>query len=430
MQKVLIITYYWPPAGGPGVQRWLKFVKYLRDFEVEPVVYVPENPHYPIIDKSFEAEIPSGITIVKQPIKEPYQLAGIFSKKESKTISSGIIKDEKQQGFLQKMMLWVRGNLFIPDARMLWVKPSVRFLSAYLKENTIETIITTGPPHSLHLIGKQLKENLKLNWIADFRDPWTKIGYHQKLKLTKASQQKHLRLEREVLETADHILTTSFTTKKDFSKITKKPISVITNGFDDDEVEEVVLAEKFRLSHIGSLLSERNPLELWKALQELIAEKEDFANDFELVLAGKVSESVVASIKEYKLGNYLIEKGYLSHEESLIQQRKAQVLLLIEIDKEETQGIIPGKFFEYVKANRPILAMGPKGWDVIRLLEETQAGKYFNYTSKEEIKHQVYAWYQEYKSGKLRVNSSAEKIEQFHRKKLTEKLANVIQQFN
>ena len=430
MQKVLIITYYWPPAGGPGVQRWLKFVKYLRDFEVEPIVYVPENPHYPIIDKSFEAEIPSGITIVKQPIKEPYQLAGIFSKKESKTISSGIIKDEKQQGFLQKMMLWVRGNLFIPDARMLWVKPSVRFLSAYLKENKIETIITTGPPHSLHLIGKQLKENLKLNWIADFRDPWTKIGYHQKLKLTKASQQKHLRLEREVLETVDHILTTSFTTKKDFSKITKKPIAVITNGFDDDEVEEVVLAEKFRLSHIGSLLSERNPLELWKALQELIAEKEDFANDFELVLAGKVSESVVASIKEYKLGNYLIEKGYLSHEESLIQQRKAQVLLLIEIDKEETQGIIPGKFFEYVKANRPILAMGPKGWDVIRLLEETQAGKYFNYTSKEEIKHQVYAWYQEYKSGKLRVNSSAEKIEQFHRKKLTEKLANVIQQFN
>jgi len=430
MQKVLIITYYWPPAGGPGVQRWLKFVKYLRDFEVEPVVYVPENPHYPIIDKSFEAEIPSGITIVKQPIKEPYQLAGIFSKKESKTISSGIIKDEKQQGFLQKMMLWVRGNLFIPDARMLWVKPSVRFLSAYLKENTIETIITTGPPHSLHLIGKQLKENLKLNWIADFRDPWTKIGYHQKLKLTKASQQKHLRLEREVLQTADHILTTSFTTKKDFSKITKKPITVITNGFDDDEVEEVVLAAKFRLSHIGSLLSERNPLELWKALQELVSEKEDFANDLELFLAGKVSESVVSSIKEHHLGNYLIEKGYLSHEESLIQQRKALILLLIEIDKEETQGIIPGKFFEYVKANRPILAMGPKDWDVIQLLEETQAGKYFNYTSKEEIKHQVYAWYQEYKSGKLRVNSSAEKIEQFHRKKLTEKLANVIQQFN
>lgn len=430
MQKVLIITYYWPPAGGPGVQRWLKFVKYLRDFEVEPIVYIPENPHYPIIDKSFETEIPSGITIIKQPIKEPYQLAGIFSKKESKTISSGIIKDEKQQGFLQKMMLWVRGNLFIPDARMLWVKPSVKFLSAYLKEHHIETIITTGPPHSLHLIGKQLKENLKLNWIADFRDPWTKIGYHQKLKLTKASQQKHLRLEREVLETADHILTTSFTTKKDFSRITKKPITVITNGFDDDEVEEVVIAEKFRLSHIGSLLSERNPLELWKALQELVSEKEDFANDLELVLAGKVSESVVSSIKEHQLGNYLIEKGYLSHEESLIQQQKAQILLLIEIDKVETQGIIPGKFFEYVKANRPILAMGPKNWDVIRLLEQTQAGKYFNYTSKEEIKQQVYTWYQEYKSGKLRVNSSAEKIEQFHRKKLTEKLANVIQQFN
>lgn len=430
MQKVLIITYYWPPAGGPGVQRWLKFVKYIRDFEVEPIVYVPENPHYPIVDKSFEKEIPDGITVIKQPIKEPYQLAGLFSKKESKTISSGIIKDEKQQGFLQKMMLWMRGNLFIPDARMLWVKPSVKFLSTYLKENNIETIITTGPPHSLHLIGKQLKENLELNWIADFRDPWTKIGYHQKLKLTKASQQKHLRLEKEVLQTADHILTTSFTTKNDFSKITQKPITVITNGFDDDEVGEAALAKKFRLSHIGSLLSERNPQELWKALQELVAEKEDFAKDFELVLAGKVSESVIASIKKYQLGNYLVEKGYLSHEESLIQQRKAQVLVLIEIDKKETKGIIPGKFFEYVKANRPILAMGPKDWDVIRLLEETQAGKYFDYTSKEEIKHQLYAWYQEYKVGKLAVNSSAENINQFNRKNLTEKLAKVIQQFN
>ena len=430
MQKVLIITYYWPPAGGPGVQRWLKFVKYLRDFDVEPIVYVPENPHYPIVDKSFEKELPDGIKIIKQPIREPYQLAGIFSKKESQTISSGIIKDEKEQGFLQRMMLWIRGNLFIPDARMLWVKPSVKFLSSYLKEHQIETVITTGPPHSLHLIGKQLKERLPINWIADFRDPWTKIGYHQKLKLTKNAQQKHLRLEREVLQTADHILTTSFTTKKDFSAITQKPITLITNGFDEDEVKQVELAEKFRLAHIGSLLSERNPENLWRALQELIDQKEDFKNDVELVLAGKVSESVVSSIKEYQLGNYLVEKGYLSHEESLLQQRKAQVLLLIEIDKEETKGIIPGKFFEYLKANRPILAMGPTDWDVIRLLDETEAGKYFDYTSKEEIKHQLYTWYQEYKAGKLAVHSSAEKIKQFHRKELTKKLAKVIQQFS
>ncbi|MBW2960671.1 glycosyltransferase family 4 protein [Mesonia aestuariivivens] len=430
MQKVLIITYYWPPAGGPGVQRWLKFVKYLRDFNIEPVVYVPENPHYPLIDKSFENEIPSDITVIKKPIKEPYQLAGVFSKKESKTISSGIIKDEKEQGLLQKMMLWVRGNLFIPDARMFWVKPSVKFLLSYLNEHQIETVITTGPPHSLHLIGKQLKEKLAVNWIADFRDPWTKIGYHHKLKLTKASQKKHLKLEKEVLQTADHLLTTSFTTKKDFSAITKQPISVITNGYDDDEIEQVKLAEKFRISHIGSLLSERNPKHLWQALRELTQENQEFKKDFELVLAGKVSETVINSIKANGLENCLIEKGYLSHEESLIQQRKAQVLLLIEIDKEETQGIIPGKFFEYLKASRPILAIGPKNWDVIRLIEETQAGSYFGYLAKKEIKHQIYSWYQLYKQGKLLSEVSTEKMDQFHRKNLTRKLASVIQQFN
>ena len=128
MKKVLIITYYWPPAGGPGVQRWLKFVKYLRSFEVEPVVYVPENPSYPIIDKTFGKEIPDGIRVIKKKIFEPYSIAGIFSKKDTETISSGIIQKEEKQSALQKAMLYIRGNFFIPDARKYWIKPSVNFL--------------------------------------------------------------------------------------------------------------------------------------------------------------------------------------------------------------------------------------------------------------------------------------------------------------
>src|SRR5690554_6997871 len=171
MKKVLIITYYWPPAGGPGVQRWLKFVKYFREFGVEPIVYVPENPNYPLVDDSFVSDIPSDIEIIKFLIKEPYGLAKLFSKKKTKQISSGIISSKKTS-IIEKLMLYVRGNYFIPDARIGWVKPSVKFLSDYISKNSIDAIITTGPPHSLHLIGLELKRQINLKWIADFRDPW------------------------------------------------------------------------------------------------------------------------------------------------------------------------------------------------------------------------------------------------------------------
>lgn len=196
LKKTLIITYYWPPAGGPGVQRWLKFVKYLPEFGIEPIVYCPENPNYPIRDESLVNEIPKNITILKQPINEPYGLASLFSKGKSKSISSGVIPKAKKQSWIEKTMLYVRGNYFIPDARKNWVKPSVDFLSVYIKEQHIETIITTGPPHSLHLIGLQLKEKLGVKWLADFRDPWTTIGYHKDLKLTASSKAKHLDLEK------------------------------------------------------------------------------------------------------------------------------------------------------------------------------------------------------------------------------------------
>src|SRR5690606_1765034 len=267
--KVLIITYYWPPAGGPGVQRWLKFVKYLPDFGIEPVVYIPENPTYPLIDKGLLKEVDPNTTIIKQRIIEPYSWAAALSKGNTKKISSGIIPNKKRQSVIQKAMLWVRGNLFIPDARVLWVKPSAKYLAKYIKENGIETVITTGPPHSLHLIGLNLKKELGINWIADFRDPWTTIGYHKELKLSRKSAIQHRQMEREVLNTANKVIVTSPTTKAEFSHLTKKPVTVITNGYDVEKVMKEPLDEKFTLAHIGSFLSERNPRILWKALKEL-----------------------------------------------------------------------------------------------------------------------------------------------------------------
>ena len=422
--KVLIVTYYWPPAGGPGVQRWLKFVKYLPEYNIEPIVYCPENPNYPILDPILEKEVPSDITILKQPIKEPYRFANILSKHSSKTISSGIIPKEEKQSMIQKLMLYIRGNFFIPDARKNWVNPSVEFLMDYIKSHQIETIITTGPPHSLHLIGLKLKQKIGVRWFADFRDPWTTIGYHKKLNLTVASEKKHFRLEHEVLNSADQIIVTSETTKREFVFKTEKPVEVITNGYDKHSVKRPSKDSKFTLAHIGSLLSERNPKKLWLALQELVEEHQDFKEAFQLNLIGVVSDDVLKSIYDHDLKPFVNVMGYVNHSEAIKAQMQSRVLLLIEIDSEDTKAIIPGKLFEYMASDTPILAIGPEDSDVEHILKSTNTGHYFKYGDLEEIKSQIYSYFEAYKSNTLLTHPIG--IKQYSRKELTSKLAKLI----
>ncbi|SNB00354.1 Glycosyl transferase, group 1 family protein [Flavobacterium psychrophilum] len=424
MKKVLIITYYWPPAGGPGVQRWLKFVKYLPDYNIQPIVYIPENPTYPIIDEGLISEVSEQAIILKNKIIEPYQLASVFSKKSTKGISSGIIPNQKKQSFIQKILLLVRGNLFIPDARILWVKPSVKYLEKYISENNIDTIITSGPPHSLHLIGLKLKQNLNVKWFADFRDPWTTIGYHSALKLSSYAEKKHKNLERKVLNTADTIIVTSKTTKTEFQAITTKPIEVITNGYDVENIPKQVLDEKFTLAHIGSFLSNRNPMILWESLSELVVENKKFRTHFQLKLIGKVSQEILDTIDGFNLNSYVNNLGYVSHKEAIEHQKKSQVLLLIEIDSEDTKSIIPGKLFEYMVSERPIIAIGPKGSDFAEIITETNTGVFFIYNEKEKLKKQILSYFELYLTQKLTV--SAVGLQQYSRKKLTEKLSKLI----
>src|SRR5690606_36939119 len=323
-------------------------------FGVEPIVYIPENPTYPIIDEKLSEDL-LNLTVLKQKIKEPYGFASLLSKNKTKKISSGIIPKSKKQSFLERLLLYIRGNFFIPDALVLWVKPSITFLEKYIKENHIETIITTGPPHSLHLIGLGLQNKLNIKWIADFRDPWTSIVYHKDLKLSKAASIKHKELEHKVLNSATEIIVSSPSTKTKLEQITNKPITIITNGYDVENIEKQPLDEKFTMAHIGSFLSERNPRILWKALNEIIKENKDFSRDFQLKLIGIVSEEVLETIKEFKLHDYVLNLGYLSHLKSVEEQRKSQVLLLIESDSDQTKAILPGKLFEYMVSGRPIL---------------------------------------------------------------------------
>lgn len=424
MKKVLIIAYYWPPAGGPGVQRWLKFVKYLPDFGIQPHVYVPENPTYPIIDFELEKEVSDKAIIIKKRIFEPYGLASMFSKKNTQKISSGIIPSARKQSFMQKILLWIRGNAFIPDARVLWVKPSIKFLEHYIQENKIDTIITTGPPHSLHLIGLGLKARLNVKWIADFRDPWTTIGYHNELKLSVNSLKKHKNLESKVLHTADSILVTSATTKKEFQLLTKKPIHVITNGYDVEKIEKMPLDDKFTMAHIGSFLSQRNPRILWKCLKEIIKENSSFKNDFQLKLIGAVSSEVLQTIAEFRLEGYVNNLGYVSHSEAVSHQRSSQVLLLIEINSEGTKSIIPGKLFEYMVSERPILALGPENSDFESIITSTNTGVFHQYDEYDELKQTILSFYEKHQSQSLKVQAVG--LQQYSRKNLTKQLVDVI----
>tara|TARA_R110002167_G_scaffold86317_2_gene233730 strand:+ start:30373 stop:31632 length:1260 start_codon:yes stop_codon:yes gene_type:complete len=415
--KVLIITYYWPPAGGSGVQRWLKFVKYLQNFDIEPLVYTVENANYPKEDTSLNNEVPKNVKVLKQPIWEPTDLLFWKQKNQQKSDVSNAVNN----GFLS----FIRGNFFIPDPKVFWVNSSVKYLHKYLQENKVDVIISTGPPHSMHLIAEKLKKKNKIKWIADFRDPWTDLYYNKEFKQLSFAKNRNLKLETSVFKNADCILTVSNALKKEFAKKATR-VEVITNGFDDEVLAEnsVKLDKKFSISYIGLLPKQSNPKVLFSVLKKLCFENTDFKKDLKLNFIGDISEDV----KQEILSNNLIENtnfiGYVSHKEAIEYQKKAQVLLLLIPDVQKSEGILTGKLFEYLTAKRPILAIGPETGDLSEILKNTNAGVVVGFDNEAKLTSEIKKLYQQYTSGVLKVNSI--NIEQYHRKELTKSLSEII----
>ena len=297
-------------------------------------------------------------------------------------------------------------------------------MSTYIKDYNINTIITTGPPHSLHLIGEQLKEKCKVKWIADFRDPWTTIGYHKKLKLTRLSKRKHKQLEASVLMNSDQIIVTSQQTKLILSKRTKSPVIVITNGYDFEINKSCKLDTKFTLSHVGNLQDGRNPEFLWKTLHDLVQNSIDFSKHFRLNLIGYISEAVLNSIRIYGLEAYTNYSGYVSHSEALEYQSRTQLLLLIEENSKETKYIIPGKLFEYIASRRPIIAIGPDGSDIENIVTKSASGNYFRYEESELLSSVILGYFERYKRNDLYVEPK--EIEKYSRRNLTFELSKLL----
>jgi glycosyltransferase involved in cell wall biosynthesis len=415
--KVLIITYYWPPAGGSGVQRWLKFVKYLRNFGIEPIVYTVDNAKYPKEDASLIAEIPRGITVLKRPIWEPTDL--LFWKQKNQQKKD--ISNSTNSGFLS----FIRGNFFIPDPKVFWVKPSVNFLEKYLKEHKIDLIISTGPPHSMHLIANQLHQKTNIKWLADFRDPWSNLYYNKDFKQSQFAIKRNKKLEKTILKNADCVLTVSNSLKNEFAKQAKR-VEVVTNGFDSEVLVSNAseLDKKFNISYIGLLPKQSNPKLFFSALQKICAENAPFKNDLKLHFIGDISDEVKDEIEINNLSENTEFNGYVSHKKAIEYQQKAQVLLLLIPNIENAQGILTGKLFEYLTANRPIFAISPANKDLEAILGHTNTGFVVDYKNELKIKEAIEELYHRYKTGFLAVDSK--NIAQYHRKQLTKELAVLI----
>ena len=418
-RRVLIITYYWPPSGGSGVQRWLKFAKYLPDTGWEPVIFTPENPDFDLRDGSLEKEVPKQLEVIRFPIWEPYQL---FSKVKGKTQTHpGRLLEQKEKGFLEKAAIWARANLLVPDPRIFWVKPSVKFLTDLVQSGQFQAVITTGPPHSMHLIGRELKRKTGLPWIADFRDPWSQWEFLDTLPMTSFIRKKHQQLEQTVLKEADAVLTISPTFQRDLEKLARRKINLLTNGYDPADIPAGFSpkgkeAGKLHLVYSGIIDAIRNPIPLMEALK---AEFEGGVEEVKWTFVGKVSEHVQAYVKQDAwLSERIHFAGYVSHGEVFGFYAKADVLVLILTDTKNAQGNIPGKLFEYLATGVPVLALGdPKG-DSAKILKDAGAGEVIAHTDASTIRGQL----------RVLMDSSAKKVdpkdlEKYSRQYLSHQLA-------
>lgn len=431
MKKVLIITYYWPPSGGSGVQRWLKFVKYLPGYGWEPHVFTPENPSFAVRDPSLEKDVPAEAEVIRFPIWEPYdiflRLSGWLGSRKQATPTALVAAGKRT--LFQTISTWIRGNFFIPDPRRFWVKPSVKFLPGYLADNGIDTIVTTGPPHSVHLIGLKLKAKYPhLRWLADFRDPWTEWGMWDSLMVSKTVRSIHRQMERRVLAAADEIITiTPFYTKR-FERLAQRPVRLLTNGFDEDDFAgiEYRKTEKFIIRHVGLINDKCDPRPFMSALKKQMEQDIEFANDVKLEFIGEVHTDFRRYVAQEKaLENVTAFPGNIPHSDLIHLYGSSALLLLILTGYKDAEGFLPGKLFEYLATGLPVLGVGPVAGDAGMLLHEAGAGIMIDSSDEAGINDVLRRIYANWKSSSMpQVNVN--KFREFSREAITGQLARIL----
>ncbi|WP_296704770.1 glycosyltransferase family 4 protein [Algoriphagus sp.] len=425
-KRVLIITYYWPPSGGSGVQRWLKFAKYLPESGWEPVIFTPENPDFDLKDETLLDEVSPKLEIMKFPIWEPYQLLNKI--RGNKKTHPGRVLEQKDQGWIEKGAIWLRANLLVPDPRIFWVKPSVKFLTDLVKNGQFQAVITTGPPHSMHLIGRGLKRKTGIFWLADFRDPWSQWEFLDKLPMQSFVRKKHAELEKTVLKEADVITTISPTFQRDLKKIFDREIELLTNGFDLSDIPAGFKPVKkkslqLNLVYSGIIDSIRNPMPLLKAMKE---EFKPHKENVSFTFVGRVSDSVQEQIAiDSWLKSHVHFAGYVSHEEVFSFYEKADALVLILTNTKNAQGNIPGKLFEYLSTKIPVIALGDPEGDSSEILVEAGAEKVMSFSDHVGIQLRLRKLFES--DGEHQDTAS---IDHYSRKNLSFQLAKLLDEYS
>ncbi len=435
MKRVLIITYYWPPSGGSGVQRWLKFSRYLPEFGWEPVILTPQDPDYPVVDASLARDIPPGIRIFKCPIWEPYKLFKRFTRQDSgHQVSLGILPERKHLSIKEKISYWIRGNLFIPDSRVFWVGKAYRYIRKEFPALNIDIIISTGPPHSMHLIAMKLHRKFNTPWLADFRDPWTQVGYLRKFFLSSLAMSRHRKLERKVLINAASILTVSPRLAVDIRNLGAPTVHVVTNGFDEKDYlfhDMMPETKEFRISHYGLINSARDFDFIWEGLDELCDENPVFHEHLQVELAGNRDPSIRERIlTRPNLTAKVRFEPYIAHEELITRYRSASVFLLLLNDMPLAEGYIPRKFFEYLAAGRPIVCVCRNDSDLADIINETGSGRIIGYNEKKNFKEAVMHYFNGYRTERAKQSHDAvtaslqrSSVKKYSRRNLTAELA-------
>lgn len=426
-KKVLIIAYYWPPSGGSGVQRWLKFVKYLPSFGWKPYVFTPENPSFETRDESLLQDIPPEAEVIRFPIWEPYALFSFLSGKNKKH-GRTFVPGSGKQSLFQKISTWIRGNLIIPDPRVFWVKPSAKFLDDFMRKNQITSFITTGPPHSIHLIGLRLKKkDPSLKWLADFRDPWSEWGFLDSIRVGEVARNKHRKLEKEVLQTADQVITITPFYVKQFERLSGRKVNLLTNGFDESDFNQfkIIKVDKFILRHVGVVNEKCDPRPFMQAVASLISDHAEIKAKISVEFVGAVHPA----FKDFVAANPGLSSittfvSAVPHRTLIDLYASSAVLVLILTGYKDAEGFMPGKLFEYVATGLPILGVGPKHGDADMLLKETESGEMIESDDMQRIQRYLENQFEAWKNGQAgRVQN---KSMQYSRKEITHRLTEIL----
>ncbi len=381
MKKLLIVTYYWPPNGGTGVQRWMHFSRYLKQLGWDVTVFTPKNAESAVIDDNLLQHV-QGIKVVHADIWEPFNMYRKFTGKgKSQRIQTGFLQENKKQSFLERISLWVRANLFIPDAKMMWINPAIKEIFALHQKEQFSHIISTGPPHSTHLIAMGVKAKTDIKWLADFRDPWTNIDWFPKLPMTKKTLSKHRDLELSVLKKSDAVVAVTYEMAKEFRDISHREIHVITNGFAPEDFKEFCSkkSDKLVFFHHGSMNADRNPIKLWEFLGDKVKENSEWREKLNIKLIGAVDTSVLSEIEKNGLTKFLSLKSFLPHHEVLEALSFATICVMPLNDTPNSKGIMPNKLYEYMATGKPIIMIGPKDGDAAKAIESFENSCVFEF---------------------------------------------------